>query len=64
MFVYFSEQVSQLKDQLLSGNEEIRTLSEKNEAALVNIEQMKVDLTRTKSKVEQERVSLKNSVYD
>ena len=64
MFVYFSEKVSQLKDQLLSGNEEIRTLSEKNEAALVNIEQMKVDLTRTKSKVEQERVSLKNSVYD
>ena len=58
---YFSEQVGQLKDQLLSRNEEIKILSAENEAAQKNIEQIENDLTSTESELEQERVSLQKS---
>ena len=61
IILYLSEQVGQLKDQLLSRNEEIKILSAENEAAQKNIEQIENDLTSTESELEQERVSLQKS---
>ena len=57
IILYLSEQVGQLKDQLLSRNEEIKILSAENEAAQKTIEQIENDLTSTESELEQEKVS-------